>query len=174
MKPRGSHRRLRTTILRRGLVLGAAASALVALGAVPASADYGPGAAYQIEISSNIPGAQGGGIWLWIELMPSSPGATSGTGDYAGSDCGRGRDGHAVADRGEVTWSASGGVITISGLTFNGLAGVPGVNPAMVIVPIPPSGYRHETTDLAAVFPTAARTLGIPPGVGFSQIQVAP
>jgi hypothetical protein len=161
-------------IVRLAFVLSAAVLAAIALAAVPASADYGPGAAYQIEISSNIPGAQGGGVWLWIELTPSSPGATSGTGDYAGSDCGRGREGHAVADRGDVTWSATGGVITISGLTLNGLSGVPGVNPATVIVPIPPSGYGHETTDLASVFPTVASALGIPSGAGFSQIQVAP
>src|SRR5919201_3282895 len=98
-------------------VLAAAASAAVL--AAPASADYGQGALYQVEISANESGPNGGGIWLWIELTPSSGSTTNGTGDYSGSDCGHGLG--AASDRGDVTWTSSGGVLTINGVTLNGL-----------------------------------------------------
>src|SRR6266581_3764805 len=73
--------------------IAALAGALLATTAGVASADYGPGAVYQIElvagdngtswapVGSRGPGATGGGIWLWIALYPD------GTGDYSGSDC---------------------------------------------------------------------------------------
>src|SRR5712691_9284357 len=97
---------------------GALAAALVAAMAGAASADYGPGAMYQVEITANEAGPNGGGIWLWIELSPSGGSTTSGTGDYAGSDCGHGNG--AASDRGDVTWSSSGGWLTISGVVLNG------------------------------------------------------
>jgi len=129
-----------------------------------ASADYGPGAVYQIEISSNVPGPHGGGIWLWIELDASG-------GDYAGSDCGRGAAERARSDRGDVSsWSVSGGVLTIEGVVLNGL----GALPVTITIPLPDSGYGHVTTDVVTVFPDLATVLGIPPGLGFSQVQVAP
>ena len=52
---------------------------------------------YNIELSANVGGQQGGGIWLWIGLEPS------GDADYAGSDCGHGGAG-AVKDVGVATW----------------------------------------------------------------------
>ena len=71
----------------RGLVsvcaIAALAGALLATTAGVASADYGPGALYQIELVAGDNGAsflpvgqrgappQGGGIWLWIALSTS-------------------------------------------------------------------------------------------------------
>lgn len=140
-------------------------AALSALPAGSAAADYGRGAVYQVEISSNVPGPHGGGVWLWIELD------ADGGGDYAGSDCGRGAAEHAVADRGEVgSWSVSGGVLTISGVTLNGFGGLP----VTITVPLPASGYGHVSTDVISIFPDLATVLGLPAGVGFSQVEVAP
>lgn len=130
-----------------------------------AAKDYGPGAVYQVEISSNITGKNGGGIWLWIELN------ADGTGDYAGSDCGRGSAQRATSDRGEITsWSIANGVLTINGVTLNGFGGLP----VTITVPLPSSGYGHVTTDVISIFPTLANVLDLPPGVGFSQVEVAP
>ncbi len=158
-------------IARHILGLTAVGAAVMALSAIPASADYGAGSAYEVEISANLPGSQGGGIWLWLELTPSSPGASSGTGEYSGSDCGRGKTEHAVHDSGQVTWSVSGSTLTISGITLNGLASVPGINPVTIELP---SAYGHQTTDFASTFPTVASALGIPSGAGFAQVQIAP
>jgi hypothetical protein len=154
-------------LVQRLLVVAAAAPAALALAAGPASAGYGRGALYQIELSGNIPGNQGGGIWLWIELNADH------TGDYTGSDCGRGFAGHelnehAVPDRGDVTWVDNGdGTLTIKGVVLNGLGGLP--EPITV-----PDTYGHETTDFATVFPAVAGLFGIPSGLGFTQVQVAP
>lgn len=138
------------------------------MAATPAAADYGQGAAYQIEISANISGKHGGGAWLWTELTPSSPAATSGTGEYRGSDCGRGAAEHARADGGDDSYSISGGVITISGVVLNGLGGIP------VTITVP-SEYGHYTSDFVSVLPTLeGAPLFLPPGVGVAQVQVAP
>ncbi len=152
--------------LRKAMVSLATAVSVVLgtvlLAAAPASADYGAGVAYQVEISANLPGRTGGGAWLWYELTPSSPGATSGTGEYHGADCGRGG---ATPDSGNVRWSSAGGTITIIGTVFNGFGGLP------VTVTVP-STYGHEMTDVVSVFPTLGFFL--PPGAGFAQVQVAP
>ena len=130
-----------------------------------AAAGYGQGAVYQIEISSNVAGPAGGGIWLWIELN------SSGGGDYTGSDCGRGAAEHATPDAGDVSsWSVNGGVLTIEGVVLNGFGGLP----VTITIPLPASGYGHVTTDVISIFPDLATVLGLPPGVGFSQVQVAP
>jgi len=67
-----------------GAAIGTAA--LVGAGmltaAAPALADYGNTAVYQIELSANISGHDGGGAWLWLEL------SSDGSVDYQGSDCG--------------------------------------------------------------------------------------
>ncbi len=137
------------------------------LGLRASSAGYSAGAAYQIEISSNINGNNGGGIWLWIELTPAAPGATSGTGNYSGSDCGHGPNAGAIPDGGDVTWSESGGMLTITGVTLSGLGGFP-------VTLMLPASYGHSTSDFATTFPAVASLLGIPSGVGTTQLQIAP
>src|SRR5258706_3534207 len=112
--------------LRKTAVTGAACAALTvggAAGAAPALADYGPGNIYQVEISSNLSGPQGGGAWLWLALSPNPGTSSSGTGDYAGSDCGHGFG--AASDKGEVTWTKASGTLTIQGVTLNGFGGLP-------------------------------------------------
>jgi len=151
--------------MKRLVLAVVAVTTLAVFTAGSASAGYGRGAVYQVEISSNIPGPNGGGIWLWIELN------SNGHGDYAGSDCGRGADERARADRGDVSsWSVSGGVLTIEGVTLNGLGGLP----VTITIPLPAYGYGHVSTDVVTIFPDLATGLGLPPGVGFSQVQLAP
>jgi hypothetical protein len=143
-----------------GAGLAALTAGLVTAGGGTARADYGNDAVYQIEISANqVTRDGGGGAWLWIELD------ADGTGDYTGSDCGHGFGGSGAApDSGDVTWASSGGVITITGVVFNGFGGLP------VTVQVP-SGYGHYTPPITSVFPTLA---GIFPPGGFTQVQVAP
>ncbi|UUL75475.1 hypothetical protein NG819_14865 [Pseudarthrobacter sp. Fe7] len=71
---------------------------------------------YQIELSANISGHDGGGVWLWIELDQS------GTGDYKGSDCGHAGQG-GYPGSGDVTWTDTGGTLTLTGVALNGLGG---------------------------------------------------
>jgi hypothetical protein len=152
--------------MKKLLLLVTLVAAFAAVLATGASADYGNTATYQIELSANIPGHLGGGVWLWIELSSDY------TGDYTGSDCGHAGQG-AAADKGSVNWfysdasgnpDTNGGYLTISGVTLNGLGGFP----STVIVP---DTYGHYTgTD------TSYLTLPgfIPGGIGNSQLQVAP
>jgi opacity protein-like surface antigen len=147
--------------------VSAAAAAAVAVAAAPAAADYGRGALYQVEITANEGGPNGGGIWLWIELTPTTGSSTSGTGDYAGSDCGHGHG--AAPDRGDVTWSASNGTLTITGVVLNGFGPL---GPVPVTISVP-SGYGHYA------YPTNAFTsifAGLPPFLtgGKAQVQIAP
>jgi hypothetical protein len=149
------------TGVRPGITAAVIAAVLAGAGtlaaASPASADYGQGGVYQVELSANIGGPHGGGIWLWIELN------RDGTGDYQGSDCGHGGQG-AVADSGGVTWSASGGQVMISGVVLNGLGGFP----ATVTVPATYGHYTGTAGSFIALPPF------IPPTIGNSQLQVAP
>jgi hypothetical protein len=143
------------------------AAAVVAGAAAPASAEYGHGALYQVEITANEGGPNGGGIWLWIELTPTAGSSTSGTGDYTGSDCGHGHG--AAPDKGDVTWSASNGTLTISGVVLNGFGPL---GPVRVTISVP-SGYGHYA------YPTNAFNsifAGLPPFLtgGKAQVQVAP
>jgi hypothetical protein len=94
---------------------------------------------------------------LWIELN------RNGIGDYQGSDCGHGGQG-AAADSGDVTWSASGGQVMISGVVLNGLGGFP----ATVTVP---ATYGHYTGTVGSFITLPPF---IPATIGNSQLQVAP
>ncbi|SRR6266568_4244536 len=141
----------------------AAASALLAgagtlAAAAPALADYGPGAVYQVELSANVGGPQGGGVWLWFALN------SDGTGDYEGSDCGHGLG--SAHDSGDVTWSIPQGSdqVIITGTTLNGLGGFP----ATVTVPVK-TGHYTGTVGSFITLPSF-----IPAGAGNSQLQVAP
>ncbi|HEV2347542.1 MAG TPA: hypothetical protein VGS97_25850 [Actinocrinis sp.] len=136
------------------------AAALAAAGVVavagPAAADYGSSAVRQIELSANVPGPQGGGAWLWIELSGDH------TGDYHGADCGHG--GGAVSDKGTVWWETNGADIVIHNVILNGLGGFD----ATVTVPWA-TGHYTGTVGTFITLPSF-----IPPFVGTSQLQVAP
>lgn len=138
----------------------AAAAAAISWGMVaasPASADYGRGAVYEVELSANAGGPNGGGVWLWYALN------SDGTGDYHGADCGHGGVG-AVADAGDVTWHMVGNQVEIDGTSLAGL----GNFPATVTVP---AKYGHYTGTLGTYITLPPF---IPSGIGFSQLQVAP
>lgn len=144
---------------RKAALVLSASAALVAGGlgvAAPASA-YGKTAVYQIELSANVSGRHGGGVWLWIELDSNH------TGDYKGSDCGHGGEG-AAPDSGDVTWTDSGGTLTITGVTLNGLGGFP----TTITVP---DTYGHYTGTVGSYLTLPGF---IPPFVGNTQLQVAP
>src|SRR5207237_4826341 len=130
------------------LATGALAATFVAALATPASADYGPGAMYQVEITVNEPGPAGGGIWLWVELTPTAGSTTSGTGDYAGSDCGHGHG--AASDKGDVTWSSVGGWLTISGVQLHGFGPTP--VPVTIRVPSAYGHYPYPSNAFGAIF----------------------
>jgi hypothetical protein len=141
--------------------IAAAAAATLAGGAAmaaaaPAWADYGHGSVYNIELSANLAGKDGGGAWIWIQLQ------ANGTGEYQGSDCGHGQA-PATPDSGTVSWSSSDGQLTISPVVLNGLGGFP----ATVTVP---AAYGHYTGALGTYI-----TLPFPANnIGTSQLQVAP
>ena len=124
------------------------------------SKGYEPGSIFQIELSANISGTQGGGVWLWIGLHPD------GNGDYSGADCGHGGAG-AINDKGDATWKYTGlnnDSVVISGVILNGLAGFP----TTITVP---SKYGHYTGTIGTFLTLPGF---IPPFVGNSQLQVAP
>jgi hypothetical protein len=115
---------------------------------------------YQVELSANIPGVEGGGLWLWIGLH------SDGGGDYSGSDCGHGGAG-AASDKGDATWHYAGANnewIVIDGVILNGLDG-------FVTTITVPSKYGHYTGTLGTYLTLPSF---IPPFIGFSQLQVAP
>src|SRR5262249_60525014 len=118
--------------VRSRFAVAAAAATLVG-GATLATASpalaYGPGMAYQVELSANIPGASGGGAWLWIGL------SSDGTGDYHGADCGHG-NAPATSDGGAVSRQRLGQQAVSGGVPRNGLGGFP----ATLTVPAP---FRH-------------------------------
>ena len=142
--------------------LAAAAGVATLVGGVtlatagPASA-YGNSEVYQVELSANISGSGGGGVWLWFGLSSDH------TGDYHGADCGH-RNGPATSDGGDVTWQVVGNQVVISGVVLNGLGGFP----ATVTVP---AAYGHYTGTIGSFITLPPF---IPPGIGSSQLQVAP
>jgi hypothetical protein len=152
--------------LRRMLAVfvatGALAAGLLVAAAGPASADYGPGALYQVEISANnVGGVPGDGVWLWIALYPDH------TGDYAGSDCIHtgslgGPPNHGFNERGDVRWTDSGGNLIITGVALLG-----GVFPVTITVP---DSYGHSVLASDSVITGfALGTIG-----GWAQVQVSP
>ena len=144
---------------------GGLAAGVLALGVGAASADYGPGAVYQVEITANEGGHDAGGIWLWIALYPTA-GPAAGTGDYAGSDCAHSHG--AAKDMGDVTWVRSGANLIISGVVLNAFGPV-GV-PVIITVPSAYGHYPYPSNAFTTIF------TGLPPFVtgGSAQVQVAP
>jgi hypothetical protein len=116
---------------------GALALGMAAAGTVPASADYGAGGQFQVEISANTPAV---GFWLWAAL---GPGQAS---DYEETDCihlGGGPAADAAAhDSGSLTgWSVSNGTVTLSGMKI-----IDGLETATVSAPIGPNGTISSMT----------------------------
>lgn len=106
-----------------------------------ASADYGQGAVYQVEISVNPPGE---GVWLWAELSPTTS-TTSGTGDYQETDCihlsrfGIPLDG-ASHYAGTLTWY----IDSNGNLIMENIGAIGGQDPLTITVPS--SSYGHSNT----------------------------
>jgi hypothetical protein len=161
--------------IRRLLVSLAATGALsAALFAATASADYGPGAVYQVEISANaLPGPS---FWFWAELDPGNA-----SGDYQMTDCihvGRGGPNAAAHSSGDVeSWSTGGGMLTMTGIKIVG-----GANTATISVALPDSGAMYGHSNYVQVTVTGA-VPGAPLPVGavftFSgpreaEVQLAP
>jgi hypothetical protein len=140
------------------ITIAAALAGPAALAVAPnALADYGTGAQYQIEISDNAPGGvPGNGAWLWIELA-------NGTGDYAGAICihtgSAGLDG-AESDTGDVTWSDTGGTLTITGISL--------IHHTVPVTLTVPDTYGHYTEPSSTVM-TPNLIVG-----GTAEVQVAP
>jgi hypothetical protein len=154
--------------MRGGVTALIAVCAVAALAAGPAAAapstPRGGDALYQVEISSNVPGPQGGGSWFWLELD------RDGGGIYAGSDCAHGGGGASPA-RGALTWAQQGNQLVIHGVQSALL-------PPFAYEPIlVPASYGHYVETYAEVFPTLTAFLtsvGADLSGGFVQVQVAP
>jgi hypothetical protein len=161
--------------MRRLLVALIATGALTAaVFAATASAEYGPGAVYQVEISANA--QPGPSFWFWAELDPGGAG-----GDYQMTDCihvGRGGPNAAAHASGEVeSWSTGGGMLTMTGIKIVG-----GANTATISVALPDSGAMYGHSNYVQVTVTGA-VPGAPLPVGavftFSgsreaEVQLAP
>jgi hypothetical protein len=156
-------------VLPRLAVLALAGAVLVAVAAVgtaSAAPSTPPGgdAAYQVELSGNVPGKTGGGSWFWLELDKD------GGGIYAGSDCAHGGGG-ASPDRGALSWKQQGDQLVIHGVLSGGL-------PPFAYEPIlVPASYGHYVETFAEVFPTLTAFLssvGVDLSNGSVQVQVAP
>jgi hypothetical protein len=143
--------------MRKLALVCVALVAAAATFAATASADYGRGTVYNVELSANAAGPQGGGVWLWIALN------SDGTGDYAGSDCGHGGAG-AASDQGDVTWSTDGVTLTINGVVLNGLGGFP------TVITVP-AAFGHYTGTIGSFLTLPGF---IPPFIGKTLLQVAP
>jgi hypothetical protein len=151
-------KRYRKAIATLATCAALAAGMLLSTAGVVA-ADYGPGAVYQVELTANVGGHDGGGVWLWMALYPS------GDGDYRGADCGHGFG--AVRDSGDLTWQVNLTTheVVISGVVLNGF-GFPYSTTITV-----PATYGHYSGKLDTFLTLPAF---IPSGIGTSQLQVAP
>jgi hypothetical protein len=159
--------------LRRLLVALLAMGALTAaLFATTASADYGAGSVYQVEISANA--QPGPSFWFWAQL---DPGGTSG--DYQMTDCihvGRGGPNAAAHASGSVaSWSVGGGWLTMTGISIVG-----GANTATVQVALPSSGAYGHSNHVIVTVTGAVPGAPLPVGAVFefqgqgTQAQLAP
>ncbi|HJQ49802.1 MAG TPA: hypothetical protein VJ838_04760 [Gaiellaceae bacterium] len=138
-----------------------------------ASADYGPGAMYQVEISAN--SQPGPSFWFWAELDPGGA-----SGDYQMTDCihvGRGGPNAAAHASGEVeSWSVDGGMLTMTGVKIVG-----GANIATISVALPSSGMYGHSNYVKVTVTGAAPGAPLPVGAVFTfngpseaNVQLAP
>jgi hypothetical protein len=154
------------SLFRKWVVVATVAAMLGAAGTAAAAPGTPPGgdAAYQVEISANVAGPNGGGSWYWLELDKD------GGGIYAGSDCGRGAPGASGA-RGTLSWEQQGDQLVIHGVVSPGL-------PPFAYEPIlVPAAYGHYVETFAEVLPTLTAFLtsvGADVSDGVVQVQVAP
>jgi hypothetical protein len=143
--------------------LVATSFAVSGIAAAAPSAPPGGDAVYQVEISANVPGPQGGGSWFWLELD------RDGGGIYAGSDCAHGSG--ASSARGALTWEQEGDRLFIHGVQSGGL-------PPFAYEPIiVPAAYGHSVETFEQVLPTLTAFLtsvGADVSNGTVQVQVAP
>jgi len=161
--------------VKRSLLALVASAALgvatLAVSATPAGADYGPGVKYQVTISANMPGRDGGGLWLWFALTPSAAGSNSGTADYAGADCGHGGIG-AFPDRGDGLPYTDNGTRLVLGTSQDPIP--TGLGPMIVSVP-DTYGHTHTVTfELLSPPPGFPPELALPLPGWSSQVQIAP
>ena len=133
-----------------------------AIGPSAISADYGPGAVHQVEISAN---PKGQGFWMWTEL------SADGTGDYEETDCIHLGGGHATDaaahDAGTLSWTISNGVLTMTNVQIIG-----GLETATFTVPAN-GGHPAQLT----ITVTSAIVPIVPVGTVMTmpaQVQVAP
>jgi hypothetical protein len=145
-------------------IASAAAFAGAPAASAAPSAPPGGDAAYQVEISANVPGSHGGGSWFWLELD------RDGSGVYAGSDCAHGGSGAGSA-HGALTWEQQGDQLLIHGVHSTDL-------PGFVYEPIiVPASYGHYVETFEQVFATLTAFLtsvGANLSNGTVQVQVAP
>ena len=162
--------RISRPVAALGFASGLTAGVLLAT-AGAAFADYGPGAAYQVEISANINNlsiiggkaqGSGGGLWFWAALTPTS--SSGGTVDYQEDDC---IHGVPIAPNGNAhnasstTYTVSGGTLTIEDVaTGTGLVNI--------TVPSTDGHYVYPDSSFPALFGTSVFSL-LP-----AQVQVAP
>jgi hypothetical protein len=108
------------SLFRKCMIVAALAMAamLAAVGNAAAAPRTPPGgdAAYQVEISANVGGPNGGGSWYWLELDKD------GGGIYAGSDCAHGVG--ASGARGALSWEQLGDQLIIHGVVSPGATAV--------------------------------------------------
>src|SRR5438874_6358271 len=158
--------------MRRWLVALLVTGALTAAAfAATASAEYGPGAVYQVEISANA--QPGPSFWFWAELDPGGA-----SGDYQMTDCihaGRGGPNAAAHASGEVeSWYVSGGMLTMTGVKIIG-----GAETATISVALPSSGMYGHSNEVTVTVTSAVVPI-IPVGTVFTfsgheaQVQLAP
>ena len=162
--------RISRAVAALGFASGLTAGVLLAT-AGAAFADYGPGAAYQVEISANtnnlsIIGGKaqgsGGGLWFWAALTPTS--SSGGTVDYQEDDC---IHGVPIAPNGN-THNASSTTYTVSGGTLTIEDVATGTGLVNITVPSTDGHYVYPDSSFPALFGTSVFSL-LP-----AQVQVAP
>jgi len=111
--------------MRRLAVLVVAATAALGVFAAGASADYGPGTQYQVEISAN--NVHFGNFWYWAAL---GPGQES---DYQNTDCihtaaggnpNSGPNGAAHTSGSLSSWTDTNGILRMNGVSIVGGAAI--------------------------------------------------
>lgn len=162
--------RISRAVAALGLGSGLTAGVLLATTGA-AFADYGPGAAYQVEISANTnnliviggkSNGSGGGLWFWAALTPTS--SSGGTVDYQEDDC---IHGVPMAPNGDThnalstTYTVSGGTLTIEKVAT-------GAGPVDITVPSTDGHYVYPDSSFPLLFGGSVFSL-LP-----AQVQVAP